>query len=57
MFPFWTKISDLFCDQNNNSLWTQQYLIFICPVDQCTALAYYMKWKFEYIYINNYIIK
>jgi hypothetical protein len=38
------------------SLLTQQYLIFIHPVDQCTALAVYMKWKFDYIYINNYIM-
>ena len=51
------KIQTYFVIKTQQSLWTKQYLMFICPVDQRTALADYMKWKFDYIYINNYIMK
>jgi hypothetical protein len=51
------NIQTYFVIKIQESLWTQQYLIFICPVDQCTALADHMKCKFDYIYINNYIMK
>jgi len=42
------KIQTYFVIKTQQNLWTQQYLIFICPVDQCIALAD-MTWKFDYI--------
>jgi len=51
------KIQTYFVIKTQQSLWTQEYFIFICPVDQCIALAVYMKWKFDCIYIKNYIMK
>jgi len=46
------KIQTYFVIKIQQSVWTQQYLISICPVDQCTALAGDMKRKFDYIYIH-----